>query len=340
MCAYKVGVLGATGVVGQEMLSVLLERKFPAASIVALASANSAGTTVNAGGQNFDVHNIDEYNTEGLDLLLASAGADVSAEYLPKIAEQGTAVIDNSSCFRNDPEVPLIIPEVNPSDCELYRNKNIIANPNCSTVLALMALATLHRVSPIKRVIASTYQSVSGAGKAALEELFVQTRGVYANESAERTRQVFTKQIAFNVIPHIDSFLDSGYTKEELKMDSESKKILHSDLNVSVTCVRVPVFVSHAMTITVQLSSDMSVEHALDLWRAAPGVSVINYQQDEGYPTPVEVAGEDNVYVSRVRKDCALPNALTFWLVGDNLRKGAALNAVQIAELLIEQGYL
>lgn len=330
----KVGVLGATGVVGQEMLSILLERKFPAKEIYALASARSEGEVLEIAEREFPVQALEKFDTSKLDLLLASAGGEISAKYIPQIANN-TVVIDNSSTFRTDPLVPLVIPEVNPEDLNNYRAKNIIANPNCSTIQMLLALAPLHRYSKIQKVVVSTYQSVSGAGKEALDELFNQTQAVYSNQSPEKTRSVFTKQIAFNVIPHIDSFLENGYTKEEWKMHAETQKILHTDCNVSATCVRVPVFVSHSLAVTVQFESEITVTEALKLWSDAPGVSVVNYNQDEGYVTPVEAAGEDKVYISRVRKDNALDKSLTFWVVADNLRKGAALNAVQIAELLV-----
>lgn len=337
MLRYNVGVLGATGIVGQEMLEILVERNFPYNNLYAIASERSKDKNLTlSNGKILTVQSLEDFDTAKLDILLASAGASVSEKYLSKIAANGTIVIDNSSYFRTDPLVPLVIPEINQNHLKDYKNKNIIANPNCSTIAMLMAIAPLHKKVPINKVIVATYQSVSGAGKSALDELFEQTKDIYNNRSSVHTKKVFTKQIAFNAIPHIDVFLESGYTKEEWKMNFETKKILATDFNVSATCVRVPVFVSHAMAVSVEFSKPLSIDEAKTIWQNSFGVSVIDYNQDEGYVTPVEATGEDNVFISRIRKDIALNNGLSFWVVGDNLRKGAALNAVQIAESIIK----
>jgi len=337
MQKYNIGVLGATGIVGKEMLEILIERNFPFNNLYAIASEKSKGETITLSNDDtLIVESLESFDTSKIDILLVSAGASVSEKYLPQIAATGVIVIDNSSYFRTDPLVPLIIPEINLNSLKDYKNKNIIAVPNCSTIAMLMALAPLHKKVPINKVIASTYQSVSGAGKGALDELFEQTKDIYNNRSHVHTKKAFTKQIAFNAIPHIDVFLESGYTKEEWKMNFETKKILDTDFNVSATCVRVPVFVSHAIAVSAEFSEPLSVDEAKDIWQKSPGVSVVDYRQDEGYVTQVEAAGEDKVFISRIRKDIALSNGLSFWVVSDNLRKGAALNAVQIAEALVK----
>lgn len=337
MKKFNIGVLGSTGVVGQEILDILVERDFPINELYAIASNKSKGKVISLSNEKeITVTSLEDTDTSKIDILLCSAGASVAKKYLENIAKKGTVVIDNSSYFRTDPLVPLIIPEINPSHLRLLENRNIIANPNCSTICMLMALAGLNKIAPINKVVVSTYQSVSGAGKDALDELFCQTKDIYSNKPITNTKKVFTKQIAFNAIPHIDRFLENGYTKEEWKMNFETKKILEAEFNVSATCVRVPVFVSHAMSVAVELKNFISVEQAKDMWKKSKGISVVDYCEDEGYVTQVEAAGEDNVFISRIREDISLKNGLSFWLVTDNLRKGAALNAVQIAELLIK----
>lgn len=341
MKKFNVGVLGATGVVGQEILNILIERDFPINELYAIASNKSKGKVLSLSNEEeVIVTSLEDIDTTKIDILLCSAGSSVAEKYLTDIAKKGTIVIDNSSYFRTDTKVPLIIPEINPGSLKLVKNKNIIANPNCSTICMLMALAGLHRISPINKVMVSTYQSVSGAGKNALDELFEQTKDIYSNKSIMNTKKVFTKQIAFNAIPHIDRFLENGYTNEEWKMNFEAKKILEADFNVSATCVRVPVFVSHAMSVYVELTDYLSIDKVKDIWKQSKGISVIDYRQDEGYVTQVEAAGEDNVFISRIREDISLKNGLSFWVVADNLRKGAALNAVQIAEMLIKSRYI
>ena len=335
--AYKVAVVGATGNVGREMLSVLAERRFPASEVVALASTRSIGTDVSFGDRTLKVKALDYYDFQGTDICLMSAGSSVSKEWSPKIAAQGAIVIDNSSYWRMDREVPLVVPEVN-ADALSTIKKGIIANPNCSTAQLVVALKPLHDAAKIKRVVVSTYQSVSGAGKEAMDELFRQTRAVFVADPIEKGK--FTKQIAFNVIPHIDVFLDSGYTKEEWKMMVETQKILDPDIQVTATCVRVPVFVGHSESVTLEFENPISAEKARTILRSAPGVLVIDKREDEGYITPVEAAGEDATYVSRIRKDPTVEYGLSLWVVSDNLRKGAALNAVQIAEALINRKLL
>jgi aspartate-semialdehyde dehydrogenase len=333
---YRVAVVGATGNVGREMLQTLADRAFPADEVVALASERSVGGDVSFGEQTtLKVKNLSEFDFRGIDIVLSSPGANVSAVFSPKAAATGAVVIDNTSRFRMDPDVPLVVPEVNPHAIADYRKRGIIANPNCSTIQMVVALKPLHDVARIKRVVVATYQSVSGAGKEAMDELFNQTRGIYVNEPAHKFRNKFTKQIAFNVIPHIDSFMDDGSTKEEWKMAVETRKILDPDIQVSATCVRVPVFIGHAEAVNVEFEGAISEEEARAALRAAPGVSVIDYRADEGYVTPQECVGEDAVYVSRLRKDPTVRHGLAFWCVSDNLRKGAALNAVQIAEELV-----
>lgn len=333
---YRVAVIGATGNVGREMLATLAERDFPADEVFALASERSAGREVSFGEDaTLKVCNLADFDFRGIDIVLSSPGAKVSAQYSPKAAAAGAVVIDNTSHFRMEPDVPLVVPEVNPAAIAGYTKRGIIANPNCSTIQMVVALKPLHDLARIRRVVVSSYQSVSGAGKDAMDELFNQTRGIYVNEPAHQHRRKFTKQIAFNVIPHIDVFMDDGYTKEEWKMAVETRKILDPDIKVSATCVRVPVFVGHSEAVSIECERPISVEQAWQALRAAPGVSVIDHRADEGYVTPVECAGEDAVYVSRLRRDPTVDNGLVFWCVSDNLRKGAALNAVQIAEELI-----
>jgi aspartate-semialdehyde dehydrogenase len=332
--SYRVAVVGATGNVGREMLNILAERQFPVKDVIPLASDRSAGSEISFGEDAvLKVQALDKFNFKGVDIVLSSAGAKISADFAPKAAAAGAIVIDNTSFFRMDPDVPLVVPEVNPEDIALYRKKGIIANPNCSTIQMVVALKPLHDLVKIKRVVVSTYQSVSGAGKEGMDELFNQTRAVFTNGSLDHKK--FTKQIAFNVIPHIDVFMEDGSTKEEWKMGVETRKILDPDIPVSATCVRVPVFIGHSEAVNVEFESEMSVEHARAALKSAPGVSVIDLRADEGYVTPVESAGEDKVYVSRIRKDPTVKHGLNLWVVSDNLRKGAALNAVQIAEVLI-----
>ena len=330
---YKIAVVGATGNVGREMLNTLAERNFPAEEIFALASSRSIGRTVSYGDDDLIVQDAARFDFSQVDIALFSAGGTTSKTLAPKAAEAGCVVIDNSSYWRMEPGVPLIVPEVNGEALAGYAKKNIIANPNCSTIQMVMALKPLHDLQPIKRVIVSTYQAVSGAGGAAMDELFNQTRGIYVNDLP--TKEQFTKQIAFNVIPHIDEFMDDGATREEWKMMAETRKILDPDVAVHATCVRVPVFVGHSESINIEFEMPVTVEEARKALKAFPGVSVIDHRQDEGYVTPQEVAGEDNVFISRIRKDPSNPNTLSLWCVSDNLRKGAALNAVQIAEMLV-----
>ena len=330
---YKVAVVGATGAVGREMLQTLAERKFPADEVVALASERSVGREVSFGeDKTLKVQSLADYNFTGTDIALFSPGAKVSAEYAPKAGAAGCIVIDNTSQFRMDPDVPLIVPEANPEAVAGYSKRNIIANPNCSTIQMVVALKPLHEAYGIKRVVVSTYQSVSGAGKDGMDELFNQTRAVYVNDPLEPKE--FTKQIAFNVIPHIDVFMDDGSTKEEWKMTVETKKILDPKIRVTATCVRVPVFIGHSEAINIEFEREVSEKEAREILRNAPGVVVIDHRANEGYVTPEESAGEDAVYVSRIREDATVENGLNIWVVSDNLRKGAALNTVQIAELL------
>jgi aspartate-semialdehyde dehydrogenase len=332
--SYRVAVVGATGNVGREMLNILAERQFPVKDVIPLASERSSGAEISFGEDDvLKVRPLDKFDFKGVDIVLSSAGAKISADFAPKAAAAGAIIIDNTSFFRMDPDVPLVVPEVNPEDIALYRKKGIIANPNCSTIQMVVALKPLHDLVKIKRVVVSTYQSVSGAGKEGMDELFNQTRNVFTNGSLDHKK--FTKQIAFNVIPHIDVFMDDGYTKEEWKMAVETRKILDPDIPVTATCVRVPVFIGHSEAVNVEFESEMSVEHARAVLKSAPGVTVIDHRTDEGYVTPVESAGEDKVYVSRIRKDPTVPYGLNLWVVSDNLRKGAALNAVQIAEVLV-----
>ncbi|MEO8619156.1 MAG: aspartate-semialdehyde dehydrogenase [Sphingomicrobium sp.] len=334
MSGYRLVVVGATGNVGREILNILAERQFPLAEIAAVASPRSTGDIIDFGdsGKELKVQNIEHFDFEGWDIALFAAGGDVSKAYALKAANAGCTVIDNSSHFRMDPDVPLIVPEVNPEAIDGYRAKNIIANPNCSTAQMVVALKPLHDAARIKRIVVATYQSVSGAGKAGMDELFEQSRNIFVGDS--NTPVKFTKQIAFNVIPHIDSFLDDGSTKEEWKMVVETKKILGSAIKVSATCVRVPVFVGHSEAVHVEFHDEISADEARDLLREAPGVMLVDKREDGGYVTPVECVGDYATFVSRVREDPTVDNGLALWVVSDNLRKGAALNAVQIAELL------
>jgi aspartate-semialdehyde dehydrogenase len=335
---YRVAVVGATGNVGREMLQILAERQFPVSEVIALASERSAGSEISFGEDDvLKVRSLEKFDFKGTDIVLSSAGAKISAAFAPKAAAAGAVIVDNTSHFRMDPDVPLVVPEVNPQAIAGYTKKNIIANPNCSTIQMVVALKPLHDIAKISRVVVSTYQSVSGAGKEGMDELFNQTRGVYMNQSPERTK--FTKQIAFNVIPHIDVFMQDGFTKEEWKMTVETKKILDPNINVVATCVRVPVFIAHSEAVNIEFESDISVDQVRAALRSAKGITVVDHRADEGYVTPLEVAGEDNVFVSRIRKDPTVKHGITMWIVGDNLRKGAALNAVQIAEVLA-QDYL
>lgn len=332
----KVAVVGATGNVGREMLQTLAERNFPVDEVYALASSKSVGKEVSFGEEKvLKVQNLADFDFHGVDIALMSAGAGVSEKFAPKIAEAGCVVIDNSSQWRMDPDVPLVVPEVNPEAIAGYKKKNIIANPNCSTIQMVVPLAALHKAFHIERVVVSTYQSVSGAGKEAMDELFNQTRGIFMNQMPSENQKKFTKQIAFNVIPHIDVFLDDGSTKEEWKMTAETKKILDPKIKVHANCARVPVFVGHAEYVNIETTDEISDTAATEILRETPGVIVIDSRENGGYPTPAEVAGEGEVYVSRIRSDATVDNGLSFWCVADNLRKGAALNAVQIAEVLV-----
>jgi aspartate-semialdehyde dehydrogenase len=336
---YKVAVVGATGNVGREMLQTLADRNFPVSEVVALASERSTGQQVSFGeDQVLKVQDLAKFDFSGTDFVLSSPGAKVSAQFAPRAAAAGACVIDNTSHFRMDPDVPLVVPEVNPHHLAGWRKKGIIANPNCSTIQMVVALKPLHDLAKIKRVVVSTYQSVSGGGKEAMDELFTQTRAIYVNDPVEKKK--FTKQIAFNVIPHIDSFMDDGMTKEEWKMVVETKKILDPSIKVTATAVRVPVFIGHSEAVNIEFENPITADEARRALRAAPGISVVDHRLDEGYVTPVEVAGEDNVFISRIREDSTVENGLNIWIVADNLRKGAALNAVQIAEVMIRDGHI
>jgi aspartate-semialdehyde dehydrogenase len=330
---YKVAVVGASGAVGREILQILAERGFPADEVVALASARSAGQQVSFGDDEvLTIHDLAKYDFTGTDIALFSPGGKVSAEYAPRAARAGTVVIDNTSHFRMDPDVPLVVPEVNPQAIADYGKKHIIANPNCSTIQMVVALKPLHELAKIKRIVVATYQAAAGAGKEGMDELFDQTRAIYVNDPIQT--DVFTKQIAFNAIPHIDVFMDDGSTKEEWKMVVETKKILDPKIKVSATCVRIPVFIGHGEAVNVEFESPLDENEARAALQEAEGVTVFDRREDEGYITPVECAGEDAVYVSRLRSDPTVEHGLSFWVVSDNLRKGAALNAVQIAEKL------
>lgn len=332
----KIAIAGATGNVGHELLNILAERNFPATEVVALASRRSQGKEVSYGDKTLKVQALENYDFAGTDICLMSAGGTVSGEWSPKIAAKGCVVIDNSSKWRMDADVPLIIPEVNPDAIRGFSKKNIIANPNCSTMQLLVALKPLHDAATIKRIVVSTYQSVSGTGKEAMDELFNQTRAIFVNDPIER--HVYPKQIAFNVIPHGGDFMEDGQTTEEWKMVVETKKILDPKIKVSVTVARVPVFVGHCEAVNIEFENPMEDDQAREILREAPGVLVVDKREDGGYVTPVECVGDFAVFVSRIRVDPTLDNGLNLWCVSDNLRKGAALNAIQIAELLLERG--
>jgi len=334
--AYNVAVVGATGNVGREMLTILEELNFPVEQMHALASRKSRGIEVAWGDRTIKCQDIETFDFSSVDIVLMSAGGDVSRAWSEKIGKAGPIVIDNSSAFRQDPDVPLIVPEVNPDAIRDATKKNIVANPNCSTAQLVVALKPLHDAARIKRTVVSTYQSVSGAGKEGMDELWNQTKAIYGLGDA--TPKVFPKQIAFNAIPMIGSFRDDGYTDEEAKMWDETHRILDPAIRLTVTCVRVPVFVGHCEAVTVEFDRPIGPDEARTILREAPGVLVIDKQEHDGYITPVDAAGEHAVYVSRIRKDHSVDNGLTFWVVSDNLRKGAALNAVQIAQLLDETG--
>ncbi|HRQ60212.1 MAG TPA: aspartate-semialdehyde dehydrogenase [Alphaproteobacteria bacterium] len=325
---YKIAVIGATGNVGREMLNILDERKFPVSDVIALASSRSAGREISFGDKDIKVQDLATFDFKGVDIVLSSPGASVSAEFSPKAAKAGAVVIDNTSYWRMDPDVPLVVPEVNPHALADFNKKNIIANPNCSTIQMVVALKPLHDEAKIKRVVVATYQSVSGSGKEAMDELFNQTKGVYMNQDA--VPEVYPKQIAFNLIPQIDKFMDDGMTKEEWKMVVETKKILDPAIKV---------FIGHSEMVNVEFEREISADRAREILREAPGISVVDLDSDSdpGYITPQDIQGEDDVFVSRIREDVSVENGLNFWCVGDNLRKGAALNAVQIAELLIKK---
>lgn len=336
---YRVAVVGATGAVGREMLKTLAERNFPATEVAAVASGRSVGVEVSFGERSvLRVQSLDRFDFSGWDIALFSPGASVSAVHAPRAAEAGCVVIDNTSHFRMEPDIPLVVPEVNPHAIGRYTKRGIIANPNCSTIQMVVALKPLHDRFGVRRVVVSTYQSVSGAGKEGMDELFTQTKASFVNDPIQPAQ--FTKEIAFNCIPHIDKFMEDGSTKEEWKMAVETRKILDPDIRVFATCVRVPVFIGHAEAVSVEFERPVTVGEARAALREAPGVTVMDTREDGGYITPAECAGEDAVFVSRIRKDPTAENGLAFWCVSDNLRKGAALNAVQIAESLVAQGLL
>ena len=332
----RIAVVGATGNVGREMLAILEERMFPADEVAAVASRRSVGVEVSYGDKTLKCKDLETFDFTGYDLCLMSAGGTVSKEWSPKIGAQGCVVIDNSSAWRMDPRVPLVVPEVNPDAVAGFDKMNIIANPNCSTAQLVVALKPLHDAAKITRVVVSTYQSVSGKGKDAMEELWTQTRAIYVNDPI--VKEQFTKQIAFNLIPHIDVFMEDGFTKEEWKMTVETKKILDPKIKLTATCVRVPVFVGHSESVNVEFERPITADEARAILREAPGLMVVDKHEDEGYITPVECVGEFATYVSRLREDPTVENGLAFWCVSDNLRKGAALNAVQIAELMLNRG--
>ena len=338
---YRVAVVGATGAVGREMLQTLAERNFPADKVYALASSKSVGRELSYGEDDIvTVEALDKFDFSKVDIALFSAGGDTSKAYAPKAGEAGCIVIDNSSAFRMDDDVPLIVPEVNPDAIEgttlAKGGRNIIANPNCSTAQLVVALKPLHDAFGVRRVVVSTYQAVSGAGRPAMDELFNQTKGIFVNDAVKP--ELFTKQIAFNAIPHIDVFMDDGFTKEEWKMAAETKKIMDPSIDLVAHCVRIPVFVGHSEAVFIETDKPITDKSARTLLQDAPGVVVIDHRENEGYVTPHEAAGEDAVYISRIRSDPTVKNGLVFWCVSDNLRKGAALNSVQIAELVVERG--
>ena len=335
---YKVAVIGATGNVGREMLNILDEREFPVDEVFPLASRRSIGREVSFGDASLKCRDLDTFDFRGIDFALMSAGSAISKEWSPKIGAQGCVVIDNSSCWRYDVDVPLIVPEVNADAVKGFRKKNIIANPNCSTAQLVVVLKPLHDRAKIKRVVVATYQSVSGAGKEAMDELWDQTKGIFVTDTP--TPKNFTKQIAFNVIPHIDVFMEDGSTKEEWKMSAETKKILDPKIKLTATCVRVPVFVGHAEAVNIEFENPITAQEAQDILREAPGVLVVDKREPGGYVTPIECVGDYATYVSRIREDQTLDNGLSLWIVSDNLRKGAALNTVQIAETIINRNLL
>ena len=335
---FKVAIVGATGNVGREMLNILEERGFPADEVVALASRRSLNTEVSYGDKTLKTKVLDTYDFSDVDICLMSAGGSVSKEWSPKIGAQGCVVIDNSSAWRYDTDVPLIVPEVNPEAIDSFRKRNIIANPNCSTAQLVVALKPLHDAATIKRIVVATYQSVSGAGKEGMDELFQQSRAVFVADPV--SAQKFTKRIAFNVIPHIDSFMEDGSTKEEWKVMAETKKMLDPKIKVSCTAVRVPVFIGHSEAVNIEFDKPISADEAREILREAPGCQVVDKPEDGGYITPYESAGEDATFISRIREDITLENGLSMWIVADNLRKGAALNTIQIAELLLERNLI
>ena len=337
---YNVAVLGATGAVGHEIITILEERNFPIENIYALASKRSVGKEVSFGNKVLKVENVENFDFSSVDIAIFSAGSDVSEKWAPIAGDKGCIVIDNTSHFRMDPDVPLIIPEVNPEALEGYRNKNIIANPNCSTIQMLVPLKPLHDLAIIKRIVVSTYQSVSGAGKSAMDELWDQTRKMFFNETETQESKNFNKRIAFNVIPQIDKFLDDGSTKEEVKMVNETKKILDSTIEVSATCVRVPVFIGHAESVNIEFENNISIDEIRDILGDTDGVSLVDNIETETYITPIECVSDFSVFVSRLRLDHTVPSGINMWVVSDNLRKGAALNSVQIAEELINRKYI
>ena len=336
---YRVAVAGATGAVGQEILNILEELRFPADEVIPLASERSVGKEVSYGDdRRLKVRDLSTFDFEGVDLGLFSPGAAISAVQAPRAAAAGCVVIDNTSQFRMDPEIPLVVPEVNPEALEGFRAKNIIANPNCSTIQMVMALKPLHDVARIRRVVVATYQSVSGAGQEAMDELFEQTKAIYMNDKKQPS--VFTKQIAFNCIPRIDVFMEDGSTKEEWKMVVETKKILDPAIEVAATCVRVPVFVGHALALNVEFEEPIDPEDARAALHEFSGVLVVDRPEDDEYATQIDCVGDHATFVSRIRQDTTVPHGLQMWVVADNLRKGAALNTVQIAQALIEEGYI
>jgi aspartate-semialdehyde dehydrogenase len=339
---YRVAVVGATGNVGREMLNVLAERNFPVSELIPLASSRSIGVEMSFGDRRVKVRDLETFDFTGVDFALMSAGSAVARDWAPKIGALGTIVIDNSSYWRYHADVPLVVPEVNGHVLDAYmaqhNRRNIIANPNCSTAQMVVALKPLHDAATIRRVVVSTYQSVSGAGKEGIDELYDQTKGIFVNDKP--TPRKFSKQIAFNVIPHIDVFMEDGYTKEEWKMLAETKKILDSKIKVTATCVRVPVFVGHSEAVNLEFEKEITADEARDILREAPGVQVLDKREAGGYATPIETVGDDSTYVSRIREDVTVENGLAMWIVSDNLRKGAATNAVQIAETLLERGLM
>ncbi len=335
---FKVAVVGATGNVGREMLNILAERKFPVSEVVPLASRRSQGVEVSFGNATLKCKALEHHDFAGTDICLMSAGSTVSKEWSPKIAAAGAAVIDNSSCWRYDADVPLVVPEVNAHHLDGWRKKGIVANPNCSTAQLVVVLKPLHERARIKRVVVATYQSVSGTGKDAMDELFNQTKAIFVNDPIVKTK--YTKQIAFNVIPHCDVFMEDGSTKEEWKMTAETKKMLDPKIKLTATCVRVPVFVGHSEAVNIEFETPLSADEAREILREAPGVLVVDKRENGGYVTPLESVGEDASFVSRIRDDITVENGIALWCVSDNLRKGAALNAIQIAETMIERGLL